>query len=423
MSHTPKIQAIRGMNDILPDQTRLWRRVESVLRKIFNIYHYEEIRLPILEKTELFKRSIGEVTDIVEKEMYTFSDRNDESLTLRPEGTAGCVRAAIEHGLLYHQQQKLWYAGPMFRYERPQKGRYRQFYQVGVETFGYAGFLIEAELIFMMARFWQKLGIQKKVSLELNSLGTIESRAKYREKFVDYCRSHIESLDEDSLRRLETNPLRILDSKNPAMQTLLQDAPKLSDFLDPISKTAFENLCSVLEANQLAYTINPRLVRGLDYYTGVVFEWVTPFLGAQSTVCAGGRYDSLVEQLGGQPNPAAGFAIGMERVIELCADVKIKTRSDSDIYLISTEETEKAAMKYAEEIRNALPKLKIEMNCAGGGFKSQFKRADKSGARFALILGEDEVSKNMITCKDLRQDAPQISLAFDKMINHLRSAL
>ncbi len=420
---TPKIQAIRGMNDILPDQTRLWRRVESELRKIFNTYRYEEIRLPILEKTELFKRSIGEVTDIVEKEMYTFLDRNNESLTLRPEGTAGCVRAAIEHGLLYHQQQKLWYNGQMFRYERPQKGRYRQFYQIGVETFGYAGYLIEAELILMMARFWKKLGIPEKVNLELNSLGTLESRAKYREEFVAYCRSHIESLDEDSVRRLESNPLRILDSKNPAMQELLQSAPILSDFLDDQSKSDFKNLCSILDKLKLTYKINPRLVRGLDYYTGVVFEWVTPFLGSQSAVCAGGRYDGLVEQLGGQPNSAAGFAIGLERIIDLCADTKIKTQSHSDIYLMSTENTEKIALKYAEDLRDALPTLKVEMNCAGGSFKSQFKRADKSGARLALILGEDEVSKNMITCKDLRQDSPQISLAFDKMIGHLRSVL
>lgn len=420
---TPKIQAIRGMNDILPDQTRLWRRVESALRKIFNIYHYEEIRLPILEKTELFKRSIGEVTDIVEKEMYVFLDRNNDSLTLRPEGTAGCVRAVIEHGLLYHQQQKLWYTGPMFRYERPQKGRYRQFYQVGVETFGYAGYLIEAELIFMAARLWKKLGIQEKISLELNSLGTIESRVKYREKFVEYCREHIEKLDDDSVRRLETNPLRILDSKNPQMQILLQNAPKLSDYLDEKSKSDFKNLCNILEANSLAYKINPCLVRGLDYYSGTVFEWVTPFLGAQSAVCAGGRYDGLVEQLGGQPNSAAGFAIGLERVIELYRERETDITSHIDVYLISTEETENRAMQYAENLRDALPDLKLEVNCVGGNFKSQFKRADKSGARFALILGEDEVSKNMITCKDLRQDAPQISLAVDKMISHLRSAL
>jgi len=418
---TLKIQAIRGINDILPDQTRRWRQVESVLRKIFNHYHYEEIRLPVLEKTELFKRSIGEVTDIVEKEMYTFLDRNNESLTLRPEGTAGCVRAAIEHGLLYHQQQKLWYAGPMFRYERPQKGRYRQFYQAGVETFGYPNYLIEAELILMMARFWQKLGISEKISLELNSLGTIESRAKYCEKFVAYCRRHSEILDEDSKRRLETNPLRILDSKNSEMQQLLQGAPNLNDFLDVESKKSLENLCSLLDNIKLTYKINPRLVRGLDYYTGIVFEWVTPFLGAQSTICAGGRYDGLVEQLGGQPNPAAGFAMGLERVVELCSDTPIK--SSHDIYIIFTENTEKTAMITAENLRNVLPALNIEMNCIGGSFKSQFKRADKSGARFALILGEDEMSKNMITCKDLREEAPQISLAFDKMISHLRSVL
>jgi histidyl-tRNA synthetase len=417
----PKIQAIRGMNDILPDQTPLWRRVESLLQEIFECYHYEEIRLPILEKTELFQRGIGEVTDIVEKEMYTFLDRNDESLTLRPEGTAGCVRAVIEHGLLYHQQQKLWYAGPMFRYERPQKGRYRQFSHIGVETYGYAGYLIEAELMLMMARFFQKLGIKEKVTLQLNSLGSSESRAKYREKFVDYCRGHSEKLDEDSKRRLETNPLRILDSKNPEIQLLLQNGPQLSDFLDAESKNAFQQLGDLLNHLEVRHETNPHLVRGLDYYTGTVFEWITPFLGAQSAVCAGGRYDGLVEQLGGAPNSAVGFAMGLERIVELCADTEIK--SSVDIYLISTENTEIAAMKTAENLRDTLPELKIEMNCAGGNFKSQFKRADKSGARFALILGEDEVRKNMIGCKDLRQDIPQISLSFDHLVSHLRSAL
>jgi histidyl-tRNA synthetase len=418
---TPKIQAVRGMNDILPPQTTLWQHIEAQLREIFNQYHYEEIRLPILEKTALFQRGIGEVTDIVEKEMYTFCDRNGESLTLRPEGTAGCVRAVIEHGLLHHQPQKLWYAGPMFRYERPQKGRYRQFYQVDVETFGFSGYLIEAELILMMARFFEKMGIKEKVALQLNSLGNTAAREKYREKFVDYCRLHVDKLDEEAQRRLAANPLRILDSKDPDIQDLLQDAPELKDFLDDSSRKDFQHLCALLDEMNVAYTLNTHLVRGLDYYTGTVFEWVTPFLGAQGAVCAGGRFDGLVEALGGQSAPAAGFALGMERVAALCGE--ITSNSFSGIYIIFTDKTEKHAVKTAEKLRDIFPHIPVEMSFAGGSFKSQFKRADKSQARVALILGEDEVSKNVITCKNLREAFPQVSLTLDNMINHLRNVL
>jgi histidyl-tRNA synthetase len=416
-----KIQAIRGMNDILPNESILWQKAENILRQIFNTYAYEEIRLPILEKTELFKRSIGDATDIVEKEMYTFLDRNEESLTLRPEGTASCMRAAIEHGLLFHQQQKLWYSGPMFRYERPQKGRYRQFHHIGVETYGFQGYLIEAELILLMARFWERMELKEKINLELNSLGTPSSRAKYREKFVEYCRENIKLLDEDSKRRLELNPLRILDSKNPELQSLLDEAPKLNDFLDEESKDSFEKLCEILNSVKLAYKINSRLVRGLDYYSGLVFEWTTPFLGSQSAVCAGGRYDGLAEELGGPSTSAVGFAIGMERVIALCDEIKEKP--SADLYFIFTENTEPHIIKYVENIRDEFPKLRIEMNLMGGNFKSQFKKADKSGARFALILGEDEMQKNVITFKDLRQDVPQLLLNKEALINHLRSVL
>lgn len=416
------IQAVKGMNDILPESTALWQWVENHIRTLFFNYGYNEIRLPVVEKTELFKRSIGEATDIVEKEMYTFLDRNDDSLTLRPEGTAGCVRAGIEHGLLYNQLQKLWYQGPMFRYERPQKGRYRQFYQVGVEAFGFANYLIEAELIMMSAHLWNLLGISHKVTLQINSLGTPESRKHYKKAFVEFCRNHHEKLDEDSKRRLESNPLRILDSKNPATQDLLNHAPKLIDYLDSHHKAQFDILCELLKSANILFEINPKLVRGLDYYTGTVFEWVTEELGAQGAVCAGGRYDGLVQELGGKETPAVGFAMGIDRIVELCAE-KFSHKALDAYFILTGEEAEKTGMVWVDKLRHALPSLGLNVDCAGGSIKSQFKRADKSGAKFALILGEDELAKNMITFKDLRQEKPQESFSIEALIKHLRSVL
>jgi len=416
-----KIQAVRGMNDILPHETMAWQKVESSLRDIFNSYAYHEIRLPIMEKTALFKRSIGEATDIVEKEMYTFLDRNDESLTLRPEGTASCVRAVIEHGLSYHQTQKLWYMGPMFRYERPQKGRYRQFYHVGVEVFGLEGHFIEAELILMMVKFWQVLNIAQKVNLQINCLGDTAARVKYREVLVAYFNQHKDVLDQDSLRRLETNPLRILDSKNPAMAEMLSQAPVLKDYLDESSRLQFEKLCALLTALNIPFEINPRLVRGLDYYTGLVFEWVTPHLGAQSAVCAGGRYDGLVQQLGGEETPAVGFAIGMERVLALY-DVS-NEKAPPDVYFVADENYEVIALIIAEEIRRAFPHLSVETAGIRGSFKSQFKRADKSGARFALIVGEEEANKNVVIFKNLRENIPQSVVKVSELMAHLKGVI
>jgi len=418
------IQAIRGMNDILPAQTLLWQKVEDAARGIFACYGYQEIRLPLLERTELFQRSIGEATDIVEKEMYTFLDRNNESLTLRPEGTASCVRAVIEHGMAYNQQQKLWYTGPMFRYERPQKGRYRQFYHVGVEAFGFTGIAIEAELIFMVTRLWRELSLDSQIELQINCLGSTDTRQRYRDAFIQYCTQHHHRLDEDSKRRLITNPLRILDSKNPELQELLKNAPKLLEYLDAESKKHFDALCQLLKNAGIAFVINPRLVRGLDYYTGTVFEWVTASLGAQGAVCAGGRYDGLVEELGGTSTPAVGFAVGMDRVIALLEQVESIIEAQTDVYLIlAGEESEKNGLRIAEQLRDALPSLRLQVNLTGGSFKTQFKRADKSGARFALIIGEDECRQNVITCKDLRTDNEQRQFSLEALIDYLRSAL
>jgi len=399
------IQAIRGMNDYLPGDTALWQCVERILKQVLASYGYSEIRLPIVEQTPLFKRAIGEVTDVVEKEMYTFEDRNGDSLTLRPEGTAGCVRAGIEHGLLYNQEQRLWYIGPMFRHERPQKGRYRQFHQMGVEVFGLEGPDIDAELIMLTARWWRALGIDQHVSLELNSIGSLESRAQYREALVAYLEQYKERLDDDCKRRMYTNPLRVLDSKNPDVQSLLDDAPKLGDYLDEESRAHFAGLCANLDAVGIPYTINQRLVRGLDYYNRTVFEWVTTSLGSQGTVCAGGRYDGLVEQLGGRAAPAVGFAMGLERLILLVQAVNPSFKADSavDIYLVSSGEgTQTAAMLLAERVRDALPDRKLMTNYGGGNFKKQFSRADKWGARVALVLGEDEVAHEQVVVKDLR---------------------
>ncbi|HEJ8009088.1 histidine--tRNA ligase [Serratia marcescens] len=399
------IQAIRGMNDYLPEETALWQRIEGTLKQVLGSYGYSEIRLPIVEQTPLFKRAIGEVTDVVEKEMYTFEDRNGESLTLRPEGTAGCVRAGIEHGLLYNQEQRLWYIGPMFRYERPQKGRYRQFHQLGAEVFGLQGPDVDAELILLTARWWKALGIAEYVKLELNSIGSLEARANYRDALVAFLEQHVEVLDEDCKRRMYSNPLRVLDSKNPEVQALLNDAPRLSEYLDEESRAHFAGLCELLAQAGIPYTVNERLVRGLDYYNRTVFEWVTTSLGAQGTVCAGGRYDGLVEQLGGRATPAVGFAMGLERLVLLVQAVnpEFKAPSAIDVYVISSGAgTQSAAMQLAEQVRDAAPQLKLMTNYGGGNFKKQITRADKWGARIALILGESEVAAQQVVVKDLR---------------------
>ncbi|MDH5600715.1 MAG: histidine--tRNA ligase [Gammaproteobacteria bacterium] len=415
------IQAIRGMNDILPEQTPYWQYVESIFRQLMQSYGYQEIRMPIVENTALFKRSIGEVTDIVEKEMYTFEDRNGDSLTLRPEGTACCVRAAMQHGMLHNQTQRLWYSGPMFRHERPQKGRYRQFHQFGVETFGLAGPDIDAELILMSNRLWQLLGMGDDVVLELNSLGSSEARQQYREVLVKYFEAHQPELDEDSQRRLHTNPLRILDSKNPDMQRLNENAPKLIDHLDDESKQEFETLCKILDDAGVNYKINPRLVRGLDYYSKTVFEWVTDKLGAQGTVCAGGRFDGLVEQLGGKATPAMGFALGLERLIELIEIPQDKQKENNlDVYFVLMGDAAiSKGIPLAEKWRSALPGLKLQVNCGGGSIKSQMKKADKSGAEVAFILGDEEIEKNVIAVKFLREKKEQEIIEMDNIPGYL----
>lgn len=407
------LQAIRGMHDVLPEQTPRWQFAEQIIKEVLGAYGYSEIRLPILEKTELFKRSIGEVTDIVEKEMYTFDDRNGDSLTLRPEGTAGCLRACLEHGLLHNQVHRLWYYGPMYRHERPQKGRYRQFYQLGVETYGMAGPDIDAELILLIDRLWKRLGVREKVRLQLNSLGTIDERILYRESLVTYFRGHLDQLDEDSLRRLETNPLRILDTKNPAMKDVVANAPELTDYLGDDSRHHFNTITAILDDLGIAYELNSRLVRGLDYYSKTVFEWVTDELGAQGTVCAGGRYDGLIQQLGGKANHATGFAMGMERLLALMETAaQVQSERTVDVYMIRVgEKAEQAGMRFAETIRNTLPTLKLQVNCGGGSFKSQFKKADKTGAEYALILGDDEVSRGVVGIKPLRQEQEQLNLS------------
>ena len=399
------IQAIRGMNDYLPADTAIWQRIEGTLKQVLASYGYSEIRLPIVEQTPLFSRAIGEVTDVVEKEMYTFEDRNGESLTLRPEGTAGCVRAGIEHGLLYNQEQRLWYTGPMFRYERPQKGRYRQFHQMGVEVFGLQGPDVDAELIMMTARWWKALGIAEHVELELNSIGSLDARANYRSALVAFLEQHQDVLDEDCKRRMYTNPLRVLDSKNPDIQKLLNDAPTLGEFLDEESREHFSGLCALLDDAGISYRINQRLVRGLDYYNRTVFEWVTSSLGSQGTVCGGGRYDGLVEQLGGRATPAVGFAMGMERLVLLVQAVnpEFEPTRIVDVYVIASGQgVQSAAMQLAEKLRDADPALKMMTNFGGGNFKKQFARADKWGARIALVLGEDEVKAGQVVVKDLR---------------------
>lgn len=408
-----RIQAIRGMNDILPDKTLLWRYIEQTFINCLTNYGYQEIRFPLVESTQLFKRTIGEITDIVEKEMYTFNDLNGDSITLRPEGTAGCVRACLEHGLLHNQQQKLWYLGPMFRHERPQRGRYRQFNQLGVEAFGMAGAQAELELISLCRKFWIQFGFADLVQLQVNTLGELSERQKYKSFLVDYLNDHTAQLDEDSKRRLTRNPLRILDSKNPEMQQLVANAPKLIDVLEGKSKEHFQAFCNGLDTLQIPYVINPVLVRGLDYYGHTVFEWVTDRLGSQATICAGGRYDILVEQLGGNATPAAGFALGVERIFLLMETLNLlpqETKKNSLFIIGTNEEAIVKGLVIAEAIRNAFPALEVIVNTAGGSFKSQFKKADKSGARLALVLGEDELANQKISIKDLRNGTEQITV-------------
>lgn len=415
-----KIQSIRGMNDLLPAEVAEWQQLEARVAGVLHAYGYREIRFPVLEQTDLFKRSIGEVTDIVEKEMYTFEDRNGDSLTLRPEGTACCVRACEQHGLLHNQTQKLWYAGPMFRHERPQKGRLRQFHQIGIEAFGFAGPDIDAEMLLLTARLWRELGIGDHVQLQLNSLGSNAARAQFRAALVDYLGRYRDDLDEDSRRRLDSNPLRILDSKDEKTRAILEGAPRLADWLDDSSRQFFGRLCDLLAGLGIPFVLNPSLVRGLDYYNDTVFEWVTDALGAQGTVCAGGRYNGLVEQLGGKPTPAFGCAMGVERLVLLATAGRDSREPGSDIYFVVAEGLEGCALQLAEQCRDALPGQVIQVNAGGGGFKSQFKRADRSGARLAVVIGEDEAARQQVTVKYLREERVQESVAFATLGDFLR---
>ena len=417
------IQAIRGMNDCSPTESPLWQWIEGQVRQILSSYGYSEVRMPIVESTPLFARAIGEVTDVVSKEMYTFWD-NDEQLTLRPEGTAGCVRAAIEHGWIYNNEQRLWYMGPMFRHERPQKGRYRQFHQAGVEVFGIATPEIDAELIILTARLWKALGIDQHVSLQLNSIGSLEARANYRSALVAFLENHQDLMSEEEKERLVKNPLRILDTKNQALQDVLDGAPKLLDYLDDESREHFAQLCGLLDAVGIQYEINPKLVRGLDYYNKTVFEWVTSALGAQGTVCGGGRYDGLVEQLGGHATSGVGFAMGLERLVLLVQEVNksIPVKSAVDIYVVyQGEGTTLAAFQLAEKLRSELPHLSTMLHCSGGNFKKQFKRADKSGATLAIVLGETEVQNNQVVVKHLLGAAEQQTIDVDNLIEHVKA--
>jgi histidyl-tRNA synthetase len=420
-----KIQAIRGMNDILPAKTPVWRYVENILTTCLRRYGYHEVRFPLVESTQLFKRTIGEVTDIVEKEMYTFDDLNGDSLTLRPEGTAGCVRACIENGLLYNQTQKLWYMGPMFRHERPQKGRYRQFNQLGVEVFGIAGASIELELILLCRRMWQELGFTDQVQLQINTLGTLAERQQHKIQLVEYLRDHFDDLDQDSKNRLDRNPLRVLDSKNPQMQELIANAPKLLDSLGEESTALFQSLCSGLDTLGISYQVNPVLVRGLDYYGHTVFEWVTDKLGSQATICAGGRYDILVEHLGGMATPAVGFAMGIERLLLLMETLELEAAVKPELsvfIMVSNEANLNKGLELSESLRSAFPEMQILMNTVAGSLKSQFKKADKSGARLALILGDDEIQNNQVSIKDLRKQSEQITVDVTQL-NHVLSAI
>lgn len=419
------IQSIRGMNDLLPDQSPVWQYLEDKTRQLFERYGLREIRFPVLEQTELFKRSIGEVTDIVEKEMYTFLDRNDESLTLRPEGTAGCVRACEQAGL-FNQSPRLWYRGPMFRYERPQKGRLRQFHQIGVEVFGLTGPDIDAELLILTNRLWRELGIAEHVRLEINSLGSSEDRANYRAALVAWLEARVDALDDDSQRRLSSNPLRILDSKNPDTQALLVDAPRLGDYLGDESREHFAQLRRILDTAGVAYSVNQNLVRGLDYYGKTVFEWVTNSLGAQGTVCAGGRYDGLVEQLGGKHTPAVGFAMGVERLVlllEAAQAIPESLDANADVYIVGVGNVSAEMLSIAEIVRTACPGARVLSHCGGGSFKSQFKKADRSAARLALIIGEDEVASGVVAIKYLREDQPQQTVSVSDLATTIKAIL
>ncbi|MET4694904.1 histidine--tRNA ligase [Endozoicomonas lisbonensis] len=419
-----QLKAIRGMNDLLPDQSPAWQYLEGKFRQLMANYGYSEMRMPIVEPSGLFSRGIGAGTDVVEKEMYTFDDRNGESLSLRPESTASCVRAAIQHGLLYNQVQRLWTSGPMFRYERPQKGRYRQFHQFSVETFGMAGADIDAELILLTARFWKELGLTEHVRLELNSLGTLEARQNYRTALVEYLTQYESELDEDSQRRLSINPMRILDSKDARTQEIVKDAPVLQDYLDDESREHFETLKNILDAAGVNYVVNPTLVRGLDYYSRTVFEWITDSLGAQGTVCGGGRYDALVELLGGKPTPAVGFAMGQERLVLLLETLNLipdSVNKTIDVAVVTRGEgVSGRAMPVLETIRNRLPDLRMQVNC-GGGFKGQMKRAYSSGAEVALIIGEDELAAGAVTVKPLAGDEPQQTMDVNAAIEYLQA--
>jgi histidyl-tRNA synthetase len=409
------IQPVRGMNDVLPDKAPLWDRVESTAADLFASYGYRRMRLPVLERTELFSRSIGELTDIVEKEMYTFDDRNGESVTLRPEATAGLVRAGLSNGLLHNQQQKLWCSGPMFRREKPQKGRYRQFHQLSVEAIGYAEPEIDAELIALSARLWRRLGLAS-ARLELNSIGTLESRQGYKQVLVEYFSAHRELLDGDSLRRLERNPLRILDSKNPALKELIAAAPLFSGYLDEESRAHFDRVQQLLADVGVEFTLNLRLVRGLDYYSRTVFEWLTDRLGSQSAICSGGRYDGLVAQLGGRDTPAVGWALGIERIVEVL-EVEGHGGGEltADAHLVVAGDAERRyGFRLAEQLRDRVPGVKLWIGGPAGGFKAQLRRADRSGARYALIVGESELAAGKVSVKPLREDKPQQLLTVDE---------
>ena len=421
---TVEVQPVRGMNDVLPAEIGAWQRLEACIRELLAAYGYEEIRVPIVEHTALFKRAIGEFTDVVEKEMYTFADQGGESLTLRPEATAGIVRALISNGMLRGQRHKLWCIGPMFRHERPQKGRYRQFNQLDVEAVGLPGPDVDAELIALTARLWRRLGIER-IRLEVNSLGTAASRRAYRELLVGYFRAHEGALDADSRRRLEGNPLRILDSKNPEMRELIAGAPLLTDHLDPESREHFDAFCAALTSMGIPFRINPRLVRGLDYYTRTVFEWITDALGAQDAVCSGGRYDGLIEQLGGEPTPGIGFAMGMERAVELVVQTgRVPSARAADVYMVvSGARATAAGTGLVERLRDELPGRRFDINLGGGNFKAQFRRADRSGAALAVILGDDELARGVAAVKPLRREAGQSECPLPELAAAIEAAL
>ena len=418
-----KPKTIRGMNDLLPETLGTWRYLESKIIQIVESYGFDEIRLPIMERTELFKRSIGEDTDIVEKEMYTFDDRNQESITLRPEATASMVRAGVTNGLLHNQKQKMWTMGPMFRYEKPQKGRYRQFYQFNIEAMGYAGPDIDAELIILCARMWKVLRI-KNLSLKINSLGNKNTRAKYREDLINYFSDNLDNLDENSKNRLHSNPLRILDSKNPEMKKLIDEAPILLDYLDSESEEHFNKLKNILSDAGIDFQVNPKLVRGLDYYNRTVFEWETDVLGSQGAVCSGGRYDDLIEKIGGKSTPAIGWAMGMERLVSLYeySNEKINKISPHIYIAIDGDEAQKKAFQISEELRELNPKIRIQLNMGGGSFKSQLKRADKSNSNYAIIIGLDELKNDYLSLKSLRRNQEQVKIPFSK-INELTNII